>query len=139
MEIECSVLGNESPKASVIGRITPSTASFYDYTAKYIDDNGAELEIPANITPEAVQAARAVALKAYTVLECEGLSRVDMFLTSDSTILVNEINTLPGFTNISMYPKLWEASGVTYTELITELIDLAVQRHTKKSGLRTTP
>lgn len=138
-EIECSVLGNEAPKASVIGRIIPNTAAFYDYTAKYFDENGAILEIPAAIDLSVAQAAQKTALQAYKILECQGLSRVDMFATKDGTIYVNELNTIPGFTNISMYPKLWEASGLSYTDLITQIIELAIERHAKRSTLRSKP
>tara|TARA_B100000378_G_scaffold246387_1_gene217788 strand:+ start:377 stop:1504 length:1128 start_codon:yes stop_codon:yes gene_type:complete len=138
-EIECSVLGNDSPEASAVGRIIPNSAEFYDYSAKYIDENGAVLEIPADIAPEIVEAARKTAIKAYRTLECEGMSRVDMFVTQDNEIVVNELNTIPGFTNISMYPKLWEASGLSYTDLITQLIELAIERHSRRSLLKTTP
>lgn len=138
-EIECSVLGNNSPKASVIGRIIPNTAAFYDYTAKYIDEDGALLEIPADLDPQVAKAAQKTAIEAYKILECEGMSRVDMFVTKDNEIVVNELNTIPGFTSISMYPKLWEVSGISYTDLITELIELAIERHAKRSHLKTLP
>ena len=88
---------------------------------------------------EIVEAARKTAIKAYRTLECEGMSRVDMFVTQDNEIVVNELNTIPGFTNISMYPKLWEASGLSYTDLITQLIELAIERHSRRSLLKTTP
>lgn len=136
-EIECAVLGNEHPEASVVGRIIPREGDFYSYEAKYIDENGAVLEIPASISPELSDQARELAVKVFEVLACEGMSRVDMFLTKDGKILVNEINTIPGFTKISMYPKLWEASGVSYSRLITKLIHLALERHHRQQGLRT--
>ena len=136
-EIECAVLGNETPKASVIGKIVPQTDDFYSYDAKYIDMGGATLELPALISEEATKNAQELAIKVYKVLGCEGMTRVDMFLRDDNTIVVNEINTIPGFTNISMYPKLWEASGVSYTELTTTLIDLAIERFEVRRNLET--
>lgn len=136
-EIECAVLGNERPEASVVGRIIPREGDFYSYEAKYIDENGAILEIPAPIPPHLSEQARKLAVKAFEVLACEGMSRVDMFLAKDEKILVNEINTIPGFTKISMYPKLWEASGVSYSQLITKLIHFALERHQRQHSLRT--
>jgi D-alanine-D-alanine ligase len=141
-EIECAVLGNENPAASVPGEVT-SSHEFYSYDAKYIDEKGAVLEIPARLSAETAKQVQALAVKTFTVLCCEGLSRVDFFLRGDSglpetsRIIVNEINTMPGFTRISMYPKLWEASGVSYTELITRLIDLALERFKREKALRT--
>jgi len=126
-EIECAVLGNDHPQASIIGRVIPH-ASFYSYDAKYIDDDGADLEIPAALDPAVADRARALAVRTFQTLECEGMGRVDMFVTQDGELVVNEINTIPGFTNISMYPKLWEASGLSYSELITRLIELALER-----------
>jgi D-alanine-D-alanine ligase len=136
-EIECAVLGNDDPQASVIGRVIP-TDGFYSYEAKYIDDKGAALEIPADISPEVSERARAVAIQVFNILSCEGMSRVDMFATKDGSIVVNEINTIPGFTKISMYPKLWEVSGLTYTDLITRLIELAIARFERRQKLATT-
>lgn len=136
-EIECAVLGNEAPEASVIGRIIPTGDNFYDYDTKYIDESGAILEMPADIDQQSINKAQATALLAYRALGCEGLSRVDMFLKPDGNIVVNEINTIPGFTNISMYPKLWELSGVQYSDLITRLIRLAQQRHDSRSAIKT--
>lgn len=135
-EIECSVLGNESPKVSVVGRIIPRAGDFYSYDAKYIDENGAILEIPAKLSLLISKQAQQLALRTYKTLYCEGLARVDMFVTKDHKIVVNEINTMPGFTKISMYPKLWEASGLAYTDLITQLIELAIERHQKKRQLK---
>lgn len=135
-EIECSVLGNENPEASVPGEVIPHH-EFYSYEAKYIDENGAVLEIPAKLTPELVKQIQGVAIKAYKSLCLEGMSRVDCFLTKDNEILVNEVNTIPGFTKISMYPKLWEASGLPYGQLIDKLIQLALERHKKEKGLKT--
>ena len=141
-ELECSVLGNEEPRASVVGEVK-STHEFYSYDAKYIDENGAVLEIPAGISAACSDRVRKLAIRAFSALECEGLSRVDFFLKNNSMepdgfeIIVNEINTMPGFTKISMYPKLWEASGVSYSELIDELIQLALKRFEKEKKLRT--
>lgn len=136
-EIECSVLGNENPKASVPGEILSST-DFYSYETKYIDESGASLEIPASLDQETEDRVRQIAIEAFQVLECEGLSRVDVFLKDNGEIIVNEINTLPGFTKISMYPKLWEASGISYPALIDELIELAIQRHERDASLKNT-
>ena len=136
-EIECSVMGNELIEASILGRITPRENDFYSYDAKYIDDNGAVLEIPANLPDEVSIKARQIAIQTFLVLGCQGMSRVDMFATKEGDVIVNEINTIPGFTKISMYPKLWEASGVSYTQLITRLIELAIERHTRRSQLKT--
>jgi D-alanine-D-alanine ligase len=130
-EIECALLGNDQPQTSVIGKITPH-AEFYSYEAKYLDPNGAALEIPAIIPENITKKAQNLALKTFKTLECSGLARVDMFVTSTGEVLVNEINTMPGFTSISMYPKLWEASGITYSELITRLIELALERAASK-------
>lgn len=135
-EVECAVLGNAHPEASVVGKIIP-THEFYSYESKYLDENGAVLEIPAKLSPEVSEAVRAMALKTYEVLEGQGMARVDMFVTEDNTIFVNEVNTIPGFTSISMYPKLWEASGIGYSELIGRLIELAIERHAERSLLRT--
>ncbi len=112
-EIECAVLGNEEPRASIPGEVIPH-AAFYSYEAKYIDDDGAGLEIPARLTPDQVTRVQEIAVNTFTTLECLGMARVDVFLTPDDRIIVNEINTIPGFTSISMYPKLWEISGVPY-------------------------
>jgi D-alanine-D-alanine ligase len=137
-ELECSVLGNEQPAASVPGEVLP-THEFYDYDAKYIDENGAALEIPARLAAETVERVRALAVRAFTTLCCSGMARVDLFLRPDGQLLVNEINTIPGFTRISMYPKLWEASGLPYPRLIDRLIELAIERHGVEQGLATTP
>jgi len=135
-ELECSVLGNEDPKASAVGEII-SSHDFYSYDAKYIDEQGAALVIPANISDENAQKIKELAIKTFTVLECEGLGRVDFFMTANNKIFVNEINTMPGFTKISMYPKLWEASGISYSQLIDMLIELAQKRFEKESTLKT--
>jgi D-alanine-D-alanine ligase len=135
-ELECAVLGNEDPRASVPGEVK-STHEFYSYEAKYIDDNGAILEIPARIPEEKGKAIQALAVKTFSVLECEGLGRVDFFMKESGELIVNEINTMPGFTRISMYPKLWEASGISYTDLIDRLIVLAIERFNKEKALKT--
>ncbi len=128
IEVECAVLGNEHPQASVVGAIIP-TESFYSYEAKYISSTGAKLMIPADIPENVSNHIRNTAIKAFQVIGGEGLSRVDFFLRKDNTIVLNEINTLPGFTSISMYPKLWEATGLSYPELLDRLIALALSRH----------
>lgn len=134
-EIECSVLGpNAFPKASLPGEVIPQH-EFYSYDAKYIDADGARLVIPAALSENVRQNIQRMAQKTYTTLECDGLTRVDFFLTPDEKIYVNEINTLPGFTQISMYPKMWESSGVAYKDLITQLIRLAFERFEKQSHL----
>ena len=127
-EIEVAVLGNLEPRASLPGEIVPG-AEFYDYADKYLDD-GSQALVPAPLTPEQTEAVRAMALRVFTTLRCEGLARVDFFLEEGGRgFLCNEVNTMPGFTPISMYPKLWIASGLSYSELIDELVRLAVERH----------
>lgn len=135
-EIEVSVLGNEEPKASLPGEILPQT-EFYSYESKYIDDEGADLAIPADLPEETVERVRQAAIDAYIALQCEGLARVDFFLKENGDLYVNELNTLPGFTKISMYPKLWEVTGLEYTDLITELINLAIERYERDHGLKS--
>ncbi|HVF17676.1 MAG TPA: D-alanine--D-alanine ligase family protein [Steroidobacteraceae bacterium] len=138
-EVECGVLGNDEPVASIPGEIVVNHADgFYSYDAKYIDD-GAQLRIPASLSAEQVREVQRLSIAAFRVLECSGLARVDFFLRSNGEWVINEINTLPGFTAISMYPKLWAASGVQPRELITRLIDLALTRHVKRKTLRTVP
>ena len=135
-EIECSVLGNENPIASVPGEII-TRHDFYSYDAKYIDEKGARLVIPASLPGRVAKKIREIAIKSFKILGCEGMARVDFFLSHEGKIIVNEINTIPGFTKISMYPKLWEASGVSYAELIDRLIQLALQRFHREQDLRT--
>lgn len=126
-ELECAVLGNDSPIASVVGEIV-SSGEFYDYRAKYID-NKSKAIIPADIPEETANTIRDYAVKAFKALDCAGLSRVDFFMHRETgKVYINEINTLPGFTSISMYPMLWEASGISYSELIERLLELAVER-----------
>lgn len=133
-EVECSVLGNEEPKASLPGEIVTNT-DFYDFESKYIDSNASKTQIPASITEEQISEVRSVAVKAYQTMGCQGLARVDFFVTVDGEILINEINTLPGFTNISMYPKMWEATGIGYSELLSLLIELAINKHKSDASL----
>jgi D-alanine-D-alanine ligase len=135
-EVECSVLGNENPKASLPGRIIPQT-DFYTYEAKYIDEHGAILEIPAKIPEPLTKKVQEVAIKAFQVLECEGMARIDMFVTKSGEVVLNEINTIPGFTKVSMYSQLWEASGLSYKDLITKLIELAIERFEERQKLRS--
>jgi D-alanine-D-alanine ligase len=135
-EIECAVLGNEKPKASIPGEIV-AHHEFYSYDAKYIDEKGASLLIPAKMEEQTIKKVQAIAVKTFQALNCEGLGRVDMFITENDNIFVNEINTLPGFTKISMYPKLWAETGIAYKDLISELIDLAIDRHGKDKALKT--
>lgn len=126
-EIECAVLGNDSPEASIPGEIVPS-GEFYDYASKY-EDGTSTLLIPAPLAPEVSDRIRALAIAAFDALDLSGMARVDFFLEKETgRVLVNEVNTLPGFTPISMYPKLWEATGLSYRELLTRLIDLARER-----------
>jgi len=135
-EIEISVLGNEDPKASIPGEIIPAR-DFYDYQAKYVSDDS-RLLIPAPLSEEQVRQAQALAVRTFQALECSGLGRVDLFLEKPTgKFFVNEINTLPGFTSISMYPKLWEASGLSYADLLDRLIALAIERHAEKKKVRT--
>ncbi len=130
-EIECSVLGNDRPEASVPGEIVPS-AEFYDYSAKYLDE-GSQLIIPAKLTKSETKQFQQLAIAAFRAVDCSGLARVDFLMDPKSRkIYLNEINTMPGFTSISMYPKLWAASGVTYPELIESLIQLGLDRHAEK-------
>jgi D-alanine-D-alanine ligase len=126
-EIECAILGNENPQASVPGEII-AHHDFYSFDSKYIDDQGSETKVPADLPKEAAEKIRAYAIKTFTTLECEGLSRVDIFYQEDGNMVINEINTIPGFTSISMYPMLWKASGIEYGPLIDKLIQLAFDR-----------
>lgn len=135
-EIEVAVLGNDDPQASVPGEIVPQH-EFYSYTAKYLDENGALLRIPAELPPTTASLVRGLAVRAFQVLECVGMARVDFFVTEDGRAFVNEINTIPGFTKISMYPKLWEATGLPYPALIERLIALAIERHAQEARLET--
>lgn len=136
-EIECSVLGNDDPVASVPGEIIPSR-EFYDYEAKYLDE-GSRLAIPADLPQDVVAAVQDLAIRAFLALDAAGMARVDFFVgREDNSVTVNELNTIPGFTSISMYPKLWEASGLDYSDLITKLIELALTRYADRRRVRTT-
>jgi D-alanine-D-alanine ligase len=139
-EIECAVLGNDDPVASIAGEIVPTGHEFYDYEAKYLDEHGAQLLIPADLKPDVMEQVQRMAVIAFRAIDCAGMARVDFFLRGDEEVWVNEINTIPGFTHISMYPKLWEASGLSYPKLIERLLDLALERQegesTKSTGVR---
>lgn len=138
-ELECAVLGNDDPKASIIGEIVPHH-EFYTYEAKYIDENGADLLIPAkDVTAKMTKQLQDISVAAFKCLELKGMARVDFLVDKDSdAIYLNEVNTIPGFTKISMYPKLWEASGVSYSDLLDQLIQLAIELKDVKKSLRTT-
>ncbi|HTJ81346.1 MAG TPA: D-alanine--D-alanine ligase family protein [Polyangiaceae bacterium] len=132
-EIECAVLGNEAPEASCVGEIVVDHPDgFYSYAAKYVDEKGATVKIPAELDAEETDRVRTLAIETFRALECEGLARVDFFRSNAGEIFVNEVNTMPGFTAISMYPKLWEASGLGGKALVTRLIELAIERHARK-------
>ncbi|MEX0984358.1 MAG: D-alanine--D-alanine ligase family protein [Actinomycetota bacterium] len=126
-EIECAVLGNDDPVASVAGEVVPRGHEFYDYEAKYLDEDGADLRIPADLEPAVLERVQRIAIGAFRAVECSGMARVDLFMRGDE-LWLNEINTIPGFTSISMYPKLWAASGLAYPALVQRLLDLAVER-----------
>lgn len=134
-ELECSVLGNDEPEASLPGEILPSRG-FYDYEAKYVDES-TRLAVPAELPEDVVEAVRSLAVRAFLAIDAAGLARVDFFLARDGRLLVNEVNTMPGFTRVSMYPKLWEASGLSYGDLLTRLVELALERHSERRSLRT--
>ena len=132
-EIECSVLGNEDPIASVPGEVIP-THAFYSYEAKYNDPEGADLKIPADLPEEVTAKVQDLAVRSFVALLGEGMARVDFFVKQDGSVLVNELNTIPGFTNISMYPKLWEASGIPCRELVHRLIQLGIERFRREAA-----
>ncbi|WNJ21494.1 D-alanine--D-alanine ligase [Pontibacter sp. G13] len=135
-EVECAVMGNEVPETTTIGEVTMNIEGFYDYDSKYESDVAAQVTIPAEGIAEDLQAKLIlVAKSAYKVLECEGMARVDMFLTEEGRVFINEVNTLPGFTNISMYPKLWEHAGTSYSDLITHLVELGIERSQSAQSL----
>ncbi len=136
-EVECSVLGNDEPQASVVGKVIPRH-EFYSYEAKYLDPEGAALEIPAKIPDAVAQEVRQVSMQVFQTLDLAGFARVDSRIRNGTEIIVNEANTIPGFTNISMYPKLWEAAGLSYRDLITRLIELAMERFADRQKLQTT-
>ncbi len=136
-EIECAVLGNDEPQASAPGEVIPSR-EFYDYEAKYLDE-GSRTDVPAKLSEQQAAEIRALAIDAFKAIDCAGMARVDFLLARDTGVLyLNEVNTIPGFTTISMYSKMWEASGLSYPQLIDRLIALAIERHAAKQQLRTT-
>ncbi len=139
-EIELAVLEHENsgevPRVSAPGEVVPHH-EFYSYEAKYLDENGAALLIPAQLDPSQTAEAQRIAREAFMALECEGMARADLFLDKNTgEFYFNEVNTIPGFTSISMYPKMWEASGIPYRDLLTRLIDLAIARHKRKKALK---
>ncbi len=135
-EIECAVLGNDTPQASTVGEIIPAS-EFYDYNDKYVDGRS-RTEIPASLDENIIARVRELAVEVFQAVGALGLARVDFFVgETEQEIYVNEINTMPGFTPISMYPKLWEASGLPYAELVDRLIELAIERHSERSDLKT--
>jgi D-alanine-D-alanine ligase len=137
-EIECSVLGNDDPIASIPGEVIPRRA-FYDYVAKYASDSGTALMVPADLPSDLVRAVQEMAIRAFTAIDACGMARVDFFLERGSNKLwVNEINTIPGFTSVSMYPRMWQASGLSYADLIDRLIQLALERHADKRKSKIT-
>ncbi|MFW6303533.1 MAG: D-alanine--D-alanine ligase [Candidatus Sumerlaeota bacterium] len=134
-EVECAVLGNDQPEASAVGEIRVKN-DFYSYEAKYLDDNAAEILIPAPLDDVLTRKVQEMSIAAFEATECAGLARVDCFVTKEGEVLLNEINTLPGFTRISMYPKLWEHSGLPYSELLEKLVELGEELHSAQRSLR---
>jgi D-alanine-D-alanine ligase len=131
-EIECSVLGNDEPWASVVGEVKPA-GEFYDYDSKYIDEK-TQLIIPADLPDGVSRKVQEIALRAFKAVDAAGMARVDFFVSKkENKIYLSEINTIPGFTSVSMYPRLWEASGISYSDLIDQLIQLALERHRDKN------
>lgn len=135
-EIECSILGNENPIASLPGEVIPSY-EFYSYEAKYLIKNGAKFKIPVKLTDKSIKNIQEVSIKIYKLLNCEGMARVDGFLTENDEYVFNEINTIPGFTAISMYPKLWDVSGISMVDLIDRLIQFAIERFNRDKNIKT--
>ena len=135
VEVECSVLGNEQPIASIPGEIVPLVSDWYDYSAKY-DEGGMDLVIPPRIDADAIARVQELAVASFVASECEGMARVDFFVRESGEVLVNELNTIPGFTATSVYAKLFEASGIPYPELLNRLVDLALERRDRRARLR---
>ena len=133
-EVECGVLGNRRPIASVVGEIVPQ-AEWYDYAAKY-DEGGSEIIIPARVSEDVARRVQEIAVDAFIATDCEGMARIDFFVRDDGVVVLNEINTIPGFTDTSVYTRLFEASGIPYPELLQRLIDLALERHERRSKLK---
>ena len=134
VEVECSVLGNEEPIASIPGEIV-ANSDWYDYSAKY-DEGGMDLVIPPRISQEAIERVQELSVLAFRATECEGMARVDCFVRYDGEVLINELNTIPGFTSTSVYAKLFEASGIPYEELLDRLVQLALERHERRAKLK---
>jgi D-alanine-D-alanine ligase len=134
IEVEVGVLGNRNPVASVPGEIVVTNNEWYDYEAKYVEGE-MDLVVPARVSPEQLERCRELAVKAFVVADCEGMARVDMFVRADGEVLVNELNTIPGFTQTSVYAKLFAESGLEYGELLERLVDLALERHERRKGL----
>jgi len=134
-EIECAVLGNSDPIASIPGEVIPNDG-FYSFESKYLDEKGAKLDIPAQLSERQVAAVQQTAIETYRCLECTGMARVDMFMTEADELYINEINTIPGFTDISMYPTLWKISGIPNDELIDRLIQLAIEEQQARNELK---
>lgn len=135
-EIECAILGNDPPKASLPGEIIISKKyDFYTFDAKYVDSKAVSIQVPAKLSASHAERIRELSVKAFTTLKCEDYARVDLFLSEDDEIFVNEINTIPGFTNSSMYPMMWKERGISFTELITRLIELSGKRHASASRI----
>jgi D-alanine-D-alanine ligase len=135
VEVECSVLGNDEPIASLPGEIVPLASEWYDYSAKY-DEGGMELVVPPRIPEQTIRRVQELAVAAFVAADCEGMARVDFFVRPDGEVLVNELNTIPGFTSTSVYAKLFEASGIPYAALLERLVDLALERRDRRAGLR---
>jgi D-alanine-D-alanine ligase len=136
-EIECSVLGNDEPVASLPGEVIPRR-EFYDYSAKYADDAGTELIVPADLPADTLQRVQDLAIRAFQAIDACGMARVDFFVERGTNhVLLNEINTIPGFTSVSMYPRMWQQSGLAYADLIDRLIQLALERHADKRRSKT--
>jgi D-alanine-D-alanine ligase len=133
-EVECGVLGNRRPTASVVGEIVPQ-GEWYDYAAKY-DEGGSDIIVPARISDEQAARVQTLAVESFVATECEGMARIDFFIREDGEVIVNEINTIPGFTETSVYARLFEASGIPYAELLQQLIELALERHERRSKLQ---
>lgn len=135
-EIECAILGNTPPEASYPGEIVISKKyEFYTFDAKYVDPDAVRIDVPADLNKKTAEKIREVCVRAYIALHCEDFSRVDLFLTDEGDIYINEINTIPGFTNSSMYPMMWKERGISFTDLITQLLDLALERHNRSKRI----
>jgi D-alanine-D-alanine ligase len=129
-EIECAILGNRPPEASNPGEVVISSKyEFYTFDAKYVDPDAVTIKVPAELTPQEIEKIRTASVNAYKALYCEDFARVDLFLTQKGDIYINEINTIPGFTNSSMYPMMWKERGIGFVELITQLLQLALERY----------